>query len=482
MKHKIISIFALIIFSTFQLFAQTKPNVVLILADDLRQDALGCYGNTYVKTPNIDKIAANGTRFTNAYICGGDQGAICSPSRAMLMTGKSYHRISNKVEGEMTLPKMLTANGYETFMTGKWHNEKEGVAEGFSQAQNIMFGGMDDHYNTPMQSMNKDKTFTEIERKGFSTDVFTNTAISFLEKQNDKKPFFLYLPYTAPHDPRSPESKYIDMYEPNSIPIPANFKELHPFSFGYEMGGRDEFLSKHPRTPEDIRNQLADYYALVSHMDDAIGKVLNKLKEKGLDKNTIVIFAADNGLALGSHGLMGKQNLYEHSMKVPLIFSGLSIPKSQTNSSMTYLLDIFPTVSEYVGLKAPEKVDGISLKNVIQNKGNVHRNSILTAYIDAHRAVRNENFKLIVYPKINHKQLFDLKNDPHELVNLAEKAEYKKTVEELTMLMKSQQNELGDSLPLTAKEILPKEWDYKLLKRVPDKWQPKYTLDKYFKQ
>jgi arylsulfatase A-like enzyme len=481
MNKKSILIIALILFTTVQVFAQTKPNVVLILADDLRQDALGCYGNTYVKTPNIDKIAANGTRFTNAYICGGDQGAICSPSRAMLMTAKSYHKISNRVKGEMTLPKMLTTNGYETFITGKWHNEKEGVVEGFTQAQNIMFGGMDDHYNTAMQSMNADKTFTEIERKGFSTDIFTNTALSFLEKQNDKKPFFLYLPYTAPHDPRSPESKYIDMYDPNNIPIPANFKELHPFNFGYEMGGRDEFLAKHPRTPEDIRKQIADYYALVTHMDDAVGKVLQKLQEKGLDKNTIIIFIADNGLALGSHGLMGKQNLYEHSMKVPMIFSGPSIPKNQTNTSMTYLLDVFPTISEYLGLKAPEKVDGKSLKNVIQNKTNGHRNAILTAYLGFHRAVRNERYKLIVYPKINHQQLFDLKNDPFELVNLAEKKEYQKEIETLTQLMKSQQQELGDAAPLTSQEILPKEWDYKLLKRVPDKSQPKYTLDKYFK-
>jgi arylsulfatase A-like enzyme len=476
---KKILIFIVVLLPSF-LMAQSKPNVILILADDLRSDALGCYGNGYVKTPNIDKLAQNGTKFTNAYIAGGDQGAICSPSRAMLMTGKSYHRISNKVKGEITLPKVLKNNGYETLITGKWHNEKEGVVEGFSQAKNIMFGGMDDHFKTPMVDMKQDMSFTTIERKGFSTDVFAETAIGFLEQQSDKKPFFLYLPFTAPHDPRSPKPEYLSKYNADNIPLPSNFKALHPFSFGYQMGGRDEFLSEFPRTPDVIRSQIADYYALITHLDDAIGNILAKLKEKGLDKNTIIIFAADNGLALGSHGLMGKQNLYEHSMKIPMIFSGLNVPKGKEVDGFAYLFDVFPTVCQYLKFEVPKNIDGISLYNMIFGKTKQVRNSIFTSYIAYQRAVRNDRYKFIRFPSIDHQLLFDLKNDPYELVNLAQNSDYQGIVTEMTNLLIENQQQYSDSLPLTASKIEPKEWDYRTLKRVPDQWQPAYTLEKYF--
>jgi arylsulfatase A-like enzyme len=478
--NKIRLILALFAFLPASLKAQQKPNIILILADDLRSDALGCYGNGYVKTPNIDKLAQNGTKFTNTYIAGGDQGAICSPSRAMLMTGKSYHRISNKVKGENTIPKVLRNNGYQTLMTGKWHNEKEGVIEGFTQAKNIMFGGMDDHFRTPMVDLKQDKSFTEIERKGFSTDVFAQTAIDFIDQQTTNQPFFLYVPFTAPHDPRSPKPDYLAKYNSENIPLPPNFKALHPFSFGYPMGGRDEFLSVHPRTPDDIKAQIADYYALITHLDDVIGDILSKLKAKGLDKNTLVIFAADNGLALGSHGLMGKQNLYEHSMKIPMIFSGLNIPKGKEVSGFSYLFDVFPTICKYLKINAPTDLDGLPLNDIIFGKTNQIRNSIFTSYIDAQRAVRNERFKFIRYPKIDHQQLFDLKNDPFELVDLSKNADYQPVVKDMTELLLKNQQQYTDKLPLTAAKIEPKEWDYRTLKRVPDQWQPAYTLDKYF--
>jgi arylsulfatase A-like enzyme len=323
-------IIASILFNLFCgsfIFSQNKPNIVLILADDLRLDALGCYGNGYVKTPNIDNLAKNGVKFENTYIAGGDQGAICSPSRAMLLTSKSYHRISNRTKGDMTLPKLLKMNGYDTYLTGKWHNEKESIAEGFTDAKNVMVGGMDDHFQTPMQDLKPDGTLTEITRKGFSTDIFTETALDFIDKKAKIKPFFLYVPFTAPHDPRSPTPQYMAQYDGKNIPLPPNYKALHPFQFGYPMTLRDEFLAPFPRTPEGVQAQIADYYALITHLDDAVGKIMAKLKAQGLDKNTLVIFAADNGLALGSHGLMGKQNMYDHSMKIPMIFSGYGMPK-----------------------------------------------------------------------------------------------------------------------------------------------------------
>ncbi|MCU0341283.1 MAG: sulfatase-like hydrolase/transferase [Spirosomaceae bacterium] len=472
----------LLCFLSFATIAQTtKPNIVLILADDLRADAVGCYGNPYVKTPNIDLLAQNGTRFERAYILGGDQGAVCAPSRAMLMSGKSFFRISAKLKGQTTLPMVLRKNGYQTYLTGKWHNEQEAVVAGFDQAKNIMFGGMNDHFKTNMQDMLPNGTFTEKQPKGFSTDVFCQTALDFLDNHDPKKPFFAYVPFTAPHDPRSPLPQYLAQYDERNIPIPANFMALHPFSFGNDMGGRDEFLAAHPRTVEDIRAQIADYYALITHLDEAVGRIVKKLKDRGLDKNTIIVFAADNGLAIGSHGLMGKQNLYEHSMRVPLIMSGVGIPKNQTRAAFAYLLDLFPTLCEMTKTTAPTDLDGKSLAKVIAGKSPSVRDEIFTGYISFQRAVRTDRYKLIRYPKINHTLFFDLKNDPYELVNLAEKPEYQAKIAEITTLLQQKQTQYGDNLPLTATELAPQTWDYRTLKRVPDQWQPKYNLDKYFK-
>ncbi len=462
-------------------FAQKKPNIILILADDLRADALGCYGNGYVKTPTIDSLANQGMKFKNAYILGGDQGAICSPSRAMLMTGLSFFKNSNQIKDRTTLPMVLRNNGYETFMTGKWHNEKEAVVAGFTQAKNIFFGGMDDHFKTQMVDLKPDGTFTESSRKGFSTDIFAQSAIEFIDKQSSQKPFFAYIPFTAPHDPRSPLPRYLAQYDAKNIPLPANFKALHPFDFGNGMGGRDEFLSAHPRTTDDIRSQIADYYALITHLDEAISQIMQKLRQKGLDKNTLVIFAADNGLAMGSHGLMGKQNMYDHSMHIPLIISGLNIPKNKENEAFVYLMDVFPTICQYLKLPQPQGIDGKSFADVAIGKSKTARDNIFTGYIKTQRAVRDERFKLIRYPMIDFQQLFDLKNDPYELVNLAENTQYASKLKDLTALMQTKQAEFGDNLPLTTSEIKPKEWDYRTLKRVPDQWQPVYNLEKYFK-
>ncbi|MGL4630543.1 MAG: sulfatase-like hydrolase/transferase [Leadbetterella sp.] len=474
-------LFFFVLFLSQSVFSQQRPNIVLILADDLRQDALGCYGNTYVKTPNIDALSKSGTRCTQTYILGGDQPAVCSPSRAMLLSGKNYFRISNKIKDQQTLPKLLKSRGYNTYCTGKWHNEVEALADGFTAAKNIYVGGMNDHFNTEMQDLLPNGKLSEAKKKGYSTDIFTVTAIDFLNDHPSNKPFFLYLPFTAPHDPRSPKEEYIGMYKSNEIPVPPNFMDLHPFDFGYKMNTRDESLSSFPRKPQDIQSQIADYYALISHFDESVGRILQKLKEKGFDKNTIVVFAADNGLALGSHGLMGKQNMYEHSMKVPLIFSGPGIPRHSTMDGFSYLFDIFPTLCSFVKIPVPKDLDGIGLNSQLLGSKKPIRSEIMTGYMDYQRSIRDQRYKLMVFPKVNHRVLFDLKSDPYELVNLAENPAYKQIVDDLIVKMKVNQKKFGDNQELESANPLPKEWDYSQFKRSPDIHQPKYILDKYFK-
>ena len=328
----------LIAFSALQSIAQgqPRPNILFILSDDQRTDAVGAYGNPYVHTPTLDKLTHRGVKFTNAFCMGSHIGAVCAPSRAMLMSGRSLYHVYDTLTGVPTLPQTLRENGYLTFGTGKWHNGREPFRAGFTHGKSIFFGGMSDHYQVPVVDMQSDGTFSDTTVTGFSTDIFTDAALSFMEDYSAgdrQQPFLAYVAYTAPHDPRSPAPEYIDRYAPEQLPLPANFRATHPFNLGV-MTIRDENLGAWPRSTEQIRRQLADYYGLITHMDTRIGDLLQALETHGLAENTIVVFTSDHGLAIGSHGLLGKQNLYEESMKTPLILAGPGLPEQQTREAL----------------------------------------------------------------------------------------------------------------------------------------------------
>lgn len=462
----------------------SRPNVLFLFADDQRADALGCSGNTYIRTPNIDRLAYNGIRFRHGYVMGGHHGAICAPSRAMLMSGKSLFHVYDKLEGVQTMPAYFAKNGYTTFGTGKWHNEKSAFEATFQKAKNVFLGGMSDHFKVPCYDMGADGKLAATETKGFSTDIFARAAKDFLTEYSGgsrEKPFFCYVAFTAPHDPRSPRTDYIGMYPDESIPLPGNFKGLHPFAFD-DLEVRDENLAPWPRTPEIIQSSLADYYAVISHLDSEVGELIKSLKESGLYNNTIIVYAADNGLAIGSHGLLGKQSLYEHSMNVPVILSGPGIPAEKVSDALVYLYDLFPTLCSLCRLPAPGGIDGKDLSAVINGKAKGVRNSVYTAYRGSIRAVRTDEWKLIRYPKRNYTQLFNLKNDPLEICNLAAKPEYKGKVDEMMNLLMEGYKANDDTATMYPKSFLPLDYDFTRLKQKPDQWQPEYTLKKYFKE
>jgi arylsulfatase A-like enzyme len=463
--------------------AQNRPNILFLFADDQRADALGCSGNSYIKTPNIDKLAERGVRFSNSYVMGGHHGAICAPSRAMLMSGKSLFHVYDRLQGVETMPRYFSEYGYVTFGTGKWHNEKSAFEATFKQGKNVFLGGMCDHFTVPARDMGADRKLGEPESKGYSTDIFAEAAMGFINeyaKGDRNKPFFCYVAFTAPHDPRSPRPDYIGMYPDESVPLPENFIKLHPFAFD-ELTIRDENLAPWPRTPEIIQASVADYYALISHLDDKVGEIVETLIKQGLFENTIIVYAADNGLAIGSHGLLGKQNLYEHSMKVPAIISGPGIPKKKVNDALIYLYDLFPTLCAATNLPAPKEIDGKNLLPVIKGEKEDVRNSLFTAYRNTVRAVRTDEWKLIRYPQINYTQLYNLKKDPLEINNLAALSEQKTRVDEMMELLKKWVAETKDTINLNPSVILPMDYDYTKLKQKPDNWQPEYILNKYFK-
>ncbi len=334
----------------------------------------------------------------------------------MLLSGRSLFRAHNDLVAEkapeesVTFPELLGRSGYMTFATGKWHNSRRLFARSFKDGGNIFFGGMSDHSRVPVCDYDRSGEYPK-ERahagERFSSELFTDSAVRFLDTYRGQDPFLLYVAYTAPHDPRMPPKEFA--YSPDAVSLPRNFLPEHPFDNG-EMKVRDEQLAPWPRTPEVVRQHIADYYGMITHLDSQIGRVLRALEETGRASETYVVFAGDNGLAIGSHGLLGKQNLYEHSVRVPLIVRGPGIARGRRNDGGLYLYDLYPAICEWAGVQPPEAVEGRGL--------NAGRDSMFFAYRHLQRAVRAGGWKLIRY-RTGPTQLFDLRSDPWELKNLA---------------------------------------------------------------
>jgi arylsulfatase A-like enzyme len=480
---KLIPLFALLLIVACTKKSETiKPNVLFIFADDQNAETLGVTGNSYIQTPTLDQLAKEGTRFTNTYVMGGIHGAICMTSRAMLFSGKDFFKVKDRLKDEQTMTMDFAKAGYTTFGTGKWHNEKEAFEASFQQAKNVYLGGMADHYEIELREYDSNGKLNDPVKKGYSTDLFTQSAIDFIHSQKEaENPFFCYAAYTVPHDPYSPEAKYIDYYPDGSIPLPGNFMPFHPFEFDH-LTVRDENLTGWPRKPEVIQMILSDYYALITHMDHQVKRLLEALEQSGKLDNTIIVYTADNGLAVGSHGLLGKQSLYEHSIKVPLIIKGPGIPKNQELDALTYIHDLYPTLAELAGLPVREEIDSKSLVPVIQGEMTTVRDALFTAYRNTIRAVRSDNWKLIRYPERDYTQLFDLEKDPLEINNLAENPSFSNQKEQLFKILAQEQQRALDTVELTAAVIKPMVYDPDTLKRSPDQWQPEYTIKRYFEE
>jgi arylsulfatase A-like enzyme len=357
----------------------------------------------------------------------------------MLLTGKSWRRIPKPTEGDpdATLPRILKAAGYQTFHVGKGGNEYPTALKAFDT--NIIH---DDH--SP-------------ELRRGSSERHADDTIKFLKERKGDKPFYIYFAPPVPHDPRVAAPEFHKMYDPAKVPLLPAFMPLHPFDNG-EMTVRDEKLAPWPRTLDDTRQQLADYYACVTGLDHHVGRIFAELKASGQWSRTIVIFSGDNGLSLGEHGLFGKQNLYEFGgMHVPLVFAGPGIPHGQSDA-LVYLMDLFPTVADYGGAELPDGVEGSNLRPIVEGKQLSVRDVLYTGYKKCQRSVRDDRWKLIRYPLVDQTQLFDLQNDPHELNNLAGKLEYTAKVARLTTVLEAEMARYADDAPLKVASPKPAAW------------------------
>jgi arylsulfatase A-like enzyme len=383
----------------------SKPHILFILADDQRWDTIAALGNAQIKTPNLDALVARGFHFTNAYCMGSMIPAVCQPSRTMLLTGRSLWRIPDPrakavPPGVSLLPRVMAAAGYKTFHCGKPGNSYPAAHAAFDK--NVELAG----------------------RTAATATEMADQAIRFIREHDAAKPVFMYLAPSVPHDPRLAPERFKSLYRASDIALPKNFMPRHPFDNG-ELDVRDELLAERPRTPEEMRQHLADYYATISHLDDEIGRVMSALSERGWLENTVVIFSSDQGLAVGGcHGLMGKQNLYEH-VKPPLVIAGPGIPRGESDA-LVYLFDLFSTVCQLAGATIPAEVEGHSLLGILRGEQKSVRPSLFAAYRGCQRMIRDQRWKLIAYNAsgVRNVQLFDLENDPDELANLALDARY----------------------------------------------------------
>lgn len=470
MKH-LFFFFALLPFflnsCTEKVTEKEKPNILFIFADDQTYLGVHSSGNNEVITPNLDKLASSGVTFTHTYNMGGWNGAVCVASRAMLNTGRFIWRAK---ASENNYPEMkengqfwslLMENaGYDTYMTGKWH-VKQGAETIFNTAIDIRPGmpkTVPEAYNRPLSTT--DTTWLPWHTKwgGFWeggthwSEVVANNAIQFLDSaQKSKNPFFMYLAFNAPHDPRQSPKEYVDKYPLENISIPKSYLELYPFknSIGCGPGLRDEQLAPFPRTEYSIKVNRQEYFAIITHMDEQIGRIIAHLKETGQDKNTYILYSADHGLSCGNHGLVGKQNMYDHSMRVPCFVVGPNIPENEKRDMQIYLQDLMATTLDLAGIEKPEYVEFNSLMPLINKEVEVSPYSeIYGAYINFQRMVRTDKFKLIIYPKAKKLLLFDVENDPEEMFDLAENSDYSAIKMEFIEKFKKQQKLMDDPLDL----------------------------------
>ncbi len=459
-----------ILFSCLALFSanaqqddQKPKNVLVLYSDDQSYQTIRILGNKAIRTPNLDNLAKQGVAFMQAHVMGGHQGAVCVPSRAMMLTGRYLNRLPGDgaviPDSIISLPEVLQHKGYTTFHTGKWHSDKKSHNRLFKSGDNIFFGGMHFpgaggqehpsvfHYDSTGE-YHKSKNWNS---DTFSTELYADAAIRFLSSTEAKtKPFYCYVAFTSPHDPRTPPKKYAGMYEAEKMKLPPNFLPLHPFDNG-DLNVRDEKLIGHPRTEADVKREIALYYGMISEMDAQVGRILQALDKAGLRDNTIIVFAGDNGLAVGQHGLVGKQNLYEHSIRVPMIISGPGLPKNVRTEAFAYLSDISPTLYDYLNIKQPPTVEAKSLLPVLYDRERSVRNSIYNVYGHWSRSIKtSDGYKLILYNVngVSTTQLFNLRNDPWEMHDLSGNKSFSGKIEELRGLLKKEMNETHDDLSI----------------------------------
>jgi choline-sulfatase len=446
-----------------------QPNFLLLFSDDQTFRALSCVGELEVRTPNLDRLAQRGLLFTHCFNQGGYSGAVCIPSRAMLNTGRTVWQCRGAkgqglAEGAALWGETLGRAGYDTFMTGKWHLPPPALKRSFKtlglETPGFLPSTKDDGPAYRRPAPGNDWTPDDPKWKGHwltvddqivhSSTRIADEAIDFLKKKRKRflrkpKPFFMYVAFNAPHDPRQAAQTYLDLYPAAQLALPPNFAPQHPFPIEVREG-RDEILAPFPRTPEVIREHLREYYAIITHMDVEIGRILDALEASGRLANTIVIFTSDQGLAVGQHGLLGKQSLYDHSLRMPFIMAGPGLPKGGRIDALFHMQSLYATTCEMAGVPVPDSVQFPSIIPLITGGKEELHEALYGAFLDRQRSVRTKEWKLIRTPAANQVQLSNVKDDPWETRNLAGNPAHAETVARLDARLRELMKEMHDPM------------------------------------
>ncbi len=430
-----------------------RPNIVMVIADDMGYWSMGCVGNSEIQTPNLDQLAKEGMLFPDCFCAS----PVCSPARASILCGKmpSQHGVHDwiskghidyqdvspelkakhqdpnasweyawskgQLEGDHAIryienfrayTEILAEHGYECALSGKWHlGDAKNPQKGFTTWKTIAMGG--DNYYYPV--VLKDGQFDML-RGVYITDYITDNALDYLKNRDQEKPFYLSVHYTAPHAPWDEHhhpKEFYDLYKDCEYTATPN---VPPHKWGS------------PYTPEQRRLWLRGYYAAVSAMDAGIGQIIKEIKEQGLWENTIFIFTADNGMSMGHHGIFGKgngtfpMNMYDSAVKVPLIISyPAGIQGGTIAKGLFSHYDIMPTIADMMGESLDESYPGHSFKEIFEGKIPTGEDSVVV--FDEYgpvRMIRTTEYKYVHRYPYGENEFYDLKADPGEDHNLVD--------------------------------------------------------------
>jgi len=471
------------------------PNILFIYTDDQTFSTIHALGNEVIKTPNLDRLVNEGTTFTHAYNMGGWHGAVCVASRSMMISGAMVWRAKEKEERwqakdsvamSETWGQLMRDRGYNTYMSGKWH-VKVPAEHVFDRARHVRPGmpadawgrggggkkvseaiksggdvaaSMPVGYNRPNSRQDSSWSPSDPKFGGFWeggkhwSEVLRDDAVDFIADASKKDdPFFMYLAFNAPHDPRQAPQEFVDMYDVDEMPIPSNFLPEYPWkdSINNGPGLRDEALAPYPRTKYAVQKHIQEYYAIISHLDHQVGEILEALEASGKMENTYIFFTSDHGLAVGHHGLIGKQNLFDHSVRVPLMVVGPDVPRGQKLEQDVYLQDVMASSLQLAGIKKPDYVEFHSFMDLVNEpERDGHYDAIYGCYMNVQRMIRKDGLKLLVYPRGEKVFLFDLEKDPDEMNDLAQVPAYKDQVALLFDTLIAMQKSMGDDLDLSG--------------------------------
>jgi len=516
-----------------------RPNILFIFTDDHGAQTISAYGSTRNSTPNIDRIAAEGIRFTNAF-CGN---SICAPSRATILTGTHSHVNGNTTNERIfdsrqhTFPEMLRDAGYQTALFGKWHLNCE--PKGFETWDILINQGV--YYNPPMI---RNGQYTE--RTGYTTDIITDLTLEWLRSDRDPdRPFLLLYHHKAPHRSWEPPLRYLRLFDDTALAVPPTFfdnwsdrssawshaemsiefhltpgdlhlhapvwqlntEQLDAWNAVYEPKNRafrDAKLAGTPLLEWKYQRFAKDYLRTVAAVDDGVGRILDYLEESGLAANTVLIYSSDQGWYLGEHGMFDKRWMYEESLRMPFLVRWPEVIRpGGVNADLVQNIDVAPTILELAGLPAPSSMQGRSLLPLLRGERPPGwRRSIYYQFFEddgAHRVprhygIRTDRYKLIHYYLLGEWELFDLQNDPSELQSLYGRPGHEALTRDLTLQLDSLRKVYGISdeadreATVFQQELRQRHTFASLLGHMPSRWGVEVerlgvdTLDTYLRE